>query len=70
MSETPESNNGFVIARPPEGGDKRRVPVHYLQEPFNFKLPPSTKAGDKATPATTTRVTEPAKPETPTKKEA
>lgn len=43
----------FVTARPPKGGEKRLVPVHYLQEPFNFKIPPSEKA--KAT----TRVTEP-----------
>lgn len=61
------SSDGFVTARPPKGGDKRRVPVHYLQEPFNFKIPPSAKAKDEATPAIT-RVTEPAPLET--KKEA
>lgn len=57
------ANDGFVTARPPKGGEKRRVPVHYLQEPFNFKVPASTKAQGE-----TTLVQEPAKPET--KKEA
>lgn len=53
------ADDGFVTARPPKGGEKRRVPVHYLQEPFNFKLPPSKKTEEKATPAVT-RVQEPA----------
>lgn len=61
------SSDGFVTARPPKGGEKRRVPVHYLQEPFNFKIPPSAKAEGKAAKPVT-RVTEPAKLET--KKEA
>lgn len=45
------ANDGFVTARPPKGGDKRRVPEHYLQEPFNFKLPPSTRKADQAASA-------------------
>ena len=54
----------FVTAVPPNGGEKRRVPVHYLDEPFNFKLPPSKRqAREPATPAKA-KVTEPAKPET------
>jgi hypothetical protein len=56
----------FVTAVPPNGGEKRRVPIHYLNEPFNFKLPPSARKGTKvrepATPANAT-VTEPATPE-------
>ncbi|MEV4991209.1 hypothetical protein [Pseudarthrobacter sp. LMD1-1-1.1] len=53
----------FVTAVPPNGGEKRRVPVHYLDEPFNFKLPPSKRqAREPATPATA-KVTEPATPE-------
>jgi hypothetical protein len=59
------ADDGFITATPPNGGQKRRVPVHYLDEPFNFKLPPSTRqVREPATPATA-RVTEPAKPETP-----
>lgn len=44
-------------------GKKRRVPVHYLDNPkFGYKLPPSTRK--TATPATKkTTVTEPARPE-------
>jgi hypothetical protein len=57
------ARDGFVTARPPGGGEKRRVPLHYLEEPFNWKIPASTTRG-KATPATsTTTVTEPARPE-------
>ena len=56
------ASDGFVTAVPPGGGKKRRVPLHYLEEPFNFKLPPKTRG--RATPAsTTTTVTEPARPE-------
>lgn len=59
------ADDGFVTAAPPNGGEKRRVPKHYLDEPFNFKLPPSArKVREPATPATV-KVTEPAKPETP-----
>ncbi|WP_275779704.1 hypothetical protein [Paenarthrobacter sp. Y-19] len=44
-------------------GKKRRVPRHYLDNPaFGYKLPPSTRAQEPATPAKA-RVTEPAKPE-------
>lgn len=58
------ADDGFITAVPPNGGGKRRVPKHYLDEPFNFKLPPSTrKVQEPATPATA-KVTEPAKPET------
>lgn len=35
-------NDGFVTAVSP-GGQKRRVPKHYLDEPFNYKLPPSAR---------------------------
>jgi hypothetical protein len=57
------ADDGFVTAVPPNGGKKRRVPKHYLDAPFNFKLPPSTKkVREPATPAKA-RVTEPAKPE-------
>ena len=56
--------DGFITAVPPNGGEKRRVPKHYLDEPFNFKLPPSTrKVREPATPAKA-KVTEPATPET------
>lgn len=59
------AKDGFVTAVPPNGGEKRRVPEHYLLPPFNYKLPPSTKqrVREPATPATV-RVTEPATPET------
>lgn len=53
------ADDGFVTAVPPNGGEKRRVPRHYLEPPFDYKLPPSTRAQEPATPATTT-VTEPA----------
>jgi len=57
------ADDGFVTAVPPGGGEKRRVPRHYLNEPFNFKLPPSKrKVWEPAAPATAT-VTEPARPE-------
>ena len=57
------ADDGFITARPPGGGTKRRVPKHYLDEPFNYKLPPSTKkVREPATPAKA-RVTEPATPE-------
>ena len=54
------ADDGFVTARPPGGGEKRRVPRHYLLPPFNFKIPASTRAQEPADPATTT-ATEPAK---------
>lgn len=57
------AKDDFVTAVPPSGGAKRRVPKHYLNEPFNFKLPPSKRqAREPATPATA-KVTEPATPE-------
>jgi hypothetical protein len=57
------ADNEFVIAVPPGGGEKRRVPKHYLNAPFNFKLPPSKRqVREPATPATA-KVTEPATPE-------
>lgn len=55
------ANDGFVTAYPPGGGEKRRVPKHYLNAPFNYKLPASARVQEPATPANTT-VTEPAKP--------
>jgi hypothetical protein len=33
------ADDGFITAVPPNGGGKRRVPKHYLDEPFNFKTP-------------------------------
>lgn len=53
------ADDGFVTAVPPNGGEKRRVPRHYLESPFNYKLPPSKRAQEPATPANTT-VKEPA----------
>ena len=39
--------DGFVLAVPPGGGDKRLVPEHYVDNPaFGFKLPPSSKSGE------------------------
>jgi hypothetical protein len=55
------ANDGFVTAVPPNGGEKRRVPEHYLRAPFNYKLPPSERVQEPATPATT-QVKEPAVP--------
>ena len=55
------AKDGFVTAVPPNGGEKRRVPEHYLLPPFNFKLPPSNRVQEPATPATT-QVKEPAVP--------
>ncbi|WP_285240063.1 hypothetical protein [Pseudarthrobacter sp. MEB009] len=57
-------SDGFVTAVPPNGGEKRRVPIHYLDEPFNYRLPPSQRVEEpaQATPATA-RITEPARPE-------
>lgn len=56
------ADDGFVTAVGPDG-KKRRVPKHYLENPaFGFKLPPSTRVKEPATPAKA-RVTEPAKPE-------
>ena len=59
------ADDGFVTAVPPNGGEKRRVPKHYLAEPFNFKLPPSArkKVREPANSGQTARVTEPATPE-------
>lgn len=57
------ADDQFITAVPPGGGEKRRVPRHYLNEPFNFKLPPSKRqVREPATPATA-KVTEPATPE-------
>jgi hypothetical protein len=55
------ADDGFVTATPPGGGEKRRVPKHYLLPPFNYKLPPSSRAQEPATPATI-HVKEPAAP--------
>lgn len=62
------ADDGFVIARPPGGGAKRRVPKHYLEPPFNFKLPPSTRAEEPVTRSRVQTVKEPVKPDN--KKEA
>ena len=50
------------MAVPPGGGEKRLVPVHYLDNPaLGFKLPPSARAQEPAeTPDNTTLVREPA----------
>lgn len=57
------ADDGFVKAVGPDG-KKRRVPKHYLTNPaLGFRLPPSTRVKEPATPAKA-RVTEPAKPET------
>jgi hypothetical protein len=57
------AEDGFVTAVGPDG-KKRRVPRHYLDNPkLKFRLPPSTRVKEPATPAKA-RVTEPAKPET------
>lgn len=59
------AENDFVMAVPKGGGPKRLVPKHYLENPeLGYKLPPSSKAKEPATPATTT-VKEPAAPENP-----
>ena len=56
------AKDGFVTAVGPDG-KKRRVPEHYLDNPaFGYRLPPSSKVREPATPATA-RVTEPARPE-------
>ena len=56
------ADDGFVTAVGPDG-KKRRVPKHYLDNPaFGFKLPPSARVKEPATPAKA-RVTEPATPE-------
>jgi len=56
------AKDGFVTAVGPDG-KKRRVPEHYLDNPaFGYRLPPSTRVREPATPATV-RVTEPARPE-------
>ena len=58
------ADDGFVTAVGPDK-QKRRVPKHYLDNPkFGYKLPPSTRVQEPATPAKA-KVTEPAKPETP-----
>lgn len=53
----------FVLAVDP-GGNKRRVPSHYLDNPaMGFKLPPSARKAKATEPAETTdveRVEEPA----------
>ena len=56
------ADDGFVTAVGPDG-EKRRVPKHYLDNPkFGYRLPPSTRVREPATPATV-RATEPARPE-------
>lgn len=55
------ANDGFIMAVGPDG-KKRRVPPHYLEAPFNFKLPPSKRAKEPATTTATTTVHEPAQP--------
>lgn len=54
------ADDGFVTAYPPGGGEKRRVPRHYLDAPFKFKIPASQQVREPAAPAANT-VTEPAK---------
>ena len=55
------ADDGFVLAVDP-GGNKRRVPKKYLDNPaLGFKLPPSTRVHEPAAPANTI-ITEPAKP--------
>lgn len=45
-------------------GKKRRVPKHYLDNPkFGYKLPPSSRVREPATPATVRHIHEPAVPE-------
>lgn len=57
------ADDAFVTAVGPDG-KKRRVPRHYLDNPaFGFKLPPSVRVREPATPATV-QAKEPAKPET------
>jgi len=56
------ADDGFVTAVGPDG-KKRRVPEHYLDNPaFGYRLPPSSRVREPATPATV-QVTEPARPE-------
>lgn len=56
------ADDGFVTAVGPDG-KKRRVPRHYLNNPaLGFRLPPSTRAQEPATPVHQI-VTEPAKRE-------
>jgi hypothetical protein len=56
------ANPDFVMAVPPGGGEKRLVPVHYLENPaLGFKLPPSARAQEPAENSdATTVVREPA----------
>lgn len=57
------AESDFVMAVPKGGGQKRLVPKHYLDNPeLGYKLPPSKRVKEPATPAETT-VHEPAKPE-------
>ncbi|WP_024817098.1 hypothetical protein [Arthrobacter sp. 31Y] len=58
------AKDGFVTAVPPNGGEKRRVPEHYLLPPFNYKLPPSTKRVREPAAPATIHVQEPAEPGT------
>jgi hypothetical protein len=56
------AESDFVMAVGPNK-KKRLVPKHYLDNPkFDYKLPPSARAKEPATPATTI-VHEPAEPE-------
>ena len=57
------ADEDFIEVVGPDG-KKRRVPRHYLDNPmFGYKLPPSARVREPATPATV-QVKEPAKPET------
>jgi len=53
------ADSGFIEAVD-HNDNKRMVPPHYLDAPFNFKLPPKRRG--KADPATV-KATEPARPE-------
>lgn len=60
------ANPDFVMAVPPGGGEKRLVPVHYLENPaFGYKLPPSERVKEPAETSTAT-VREPAATDAPT----
>lgn len=53
----------FITLVGPDGV-KRRVPKHYLDNPkFGYKLPPSKRVQEPATPATVRHIHEPAVPE-------
>lgn len=55
------ANPDFVMAVPPGGGEKRLVPVHYLENPaFGYKLPPSERVTEPAATTDGEVVREPA----------